>query len=106
MANPWFYYLLLVISGLLITNGIPHFVAGLQGIPFQSPFATPSGIGESSPLVNVYWGFGNLAGGLVLLAKFAPADYLGWACLGAGSLLVGTFSAKHFGAVRARKVTS
>lgn len=106
---PWYYYPLQVLAGMLVTNGIPHFVQGLSGAPFQSPFATPSGIGESSPLVNVYWGFANLAGGLVLLAKFTPAsaeDYLGWACVGVGSLLIGSFCARHFGKVRAGKVSA
>jgi hypothetical protein len=96
----WYGYLLLFASGLLLTNGIPHFVQGLSGAPFQSPFARPPGVGESSPLVNVYWGFANLAGGVALVLRFAPRDYLGWAALGAGSLLIGTFSARHFGEVR------
>jgi hypothetical protein len=100
-------YILLVVSGMLITNGIPHFVQGLSGEPFQSPFATPSGIGESSPLVNVYWGFVNLVGGAVLLTRFMPTAYLEWACVGVGSLLIGTFCSMHFGKVRANKqVTS
>ena len=93
----------------VLTNGIPHFVQGISGAPFQSPFAKPPGIGESSPLINVYWGFANLAGGVVLLAKFTPAsseDYLGWVSLCVGILVMGTFLARHFGTVRAPKVTS
>jgi hypothetical protein len=101
---PWYVYVLQVVSGLLITNGIPHFVQGLCGHPFQSPFAKPPGIGESSPLSNVYWGFANLAGGAALLAKFAPTsahDYLGWGLFCAGSLAIGTQLSLHFGKVRA-----
>lgn len=98
----WYAYVLEFLAGALITNAIPHWVLGLAGTPFQSPFATPSGIGESPPLVNVYWGFANLVGGLVLLTRFWPADYLGWALVCAGSLGLGTFCARHFGKVRAQ----
>ncbi len=65
------------------------------------PVREPPGVGESSPLVNVYWGFANLAGGAALVMRFAPQDCLGWAALSAGSLLMGTQAAIHFGKVRA-----
>jgi hypothetical protein len=102
---PWYFYLLQFLSGALLTNGLPHFIQGLSGSPFQSPFASPPGVGESSPVINVYWGFANLAGGAVLLARFAPAsshDYLGWGAVGAGSLLMGAQIASHFGKVRSK----
>ena len=38
---PWHYYLLEFLSGALLTNAVPHFVWGLAGTPFQSPFAKP-----------------------------------------------------------------
>src|SRR5277367_2598303 len=59
---PWYVYLLQFVSGLLFANGVPHFVQGVSGHRFQSPFASPPGVGESSPIVNVLWGFANLAG--------------------------------------------
>ena len=93
-------YLLLVLAGLLLANGVPHFVAGTQGLPFQSPFAKPSGIGLSSPLVNVSWGAANLIGGGLLLRRFFPADDLGWVLAGIGALASATFAAAHFGKVR------
>ncbi len=102
----WYVYVLQVVSGALLTNGVPHFVQGLSGSPFQSPFASPSGIGESSPLVNVWWGFGNLAGGALLLVKFMPTsshDYLGWGLVAAGMLALGSFCAQHFGNVRSNR---
>ena len=51
----WHVYLAQFVSGLLLANGVPHFVQGISGERFQSPFARPSGVGESSPLVNVVW---------------------------------------------------
>ncbi len=101
----WYTHLLQVLSGMLLTNSVPHLVQGLSGAPFQSPFASPPGVGESSPLVNFYWGFANLAGGAALLAAFSPGsktDYFSWGLFAAGVLLIGTQLAWHFGKVRAR----
>jgi hypothetical protein len=53
---PWYFYLLEFLGGALLANGVPHFVQGISGDPFQSPFASPPGVGESSPLSNVLWG--------------------------------------------------
>jgi hypothetical protein len=69
---PWHVYLLQFVAGLFLANGVPHFVQGISGHWFQSPFASPSGVGESSPIVNVLWGFLNLAVGFALLGAFAP----------------------------------
>ena len=98
----WYGYALELLAGMLITNAIPHWVLGLSGSPFQSPFAKPPGVGESSPTVNVYWGFANLVGGIVLLREFWPVDYLGWALACIGSLAIGTQLSMHFGKVRAK----
>jgi uncharacterized membrane protein len=101
----WYVYLLQFLSGMLLTNGIPHFVQGLSGQRFQSPFASPPGVGESSALSNVYWGFANLVGGIALLVKFAPTspgDYLGWGLVSAGALLIGTHLAIRLEKLRAR----
>ena len=59
--------LLEFVSGLLLANGVPHFVQGVSGHRVQSPFATPRGVGESSPLTNAFWGFANLVAGFILL---------------------------------------
>ena len=56
---PWYIYLLQFVAGLFLANGVPHFVQGISGHWFQSPFASPPGVGESSPVVNVLWGFLN-----------------------------------------------
>jgi hypothetical protein len=101
-----YVFVLQILTGMLITNGVPHWVMGLAGSPFQSPFAKPPGIGESSPTVNVYWGLANLVGGFLLLAHFFPTGSVGWAFVLAGSLLMGTHCARHFGRVRARAMPS
>jgi hypothetical protein len=63
----WYSYLAHFGAGVFLANGVPHFVNGISGKNFQSPFASPPGVGESSPLVNVIWGMVNFFVGVVLL---------------------------------------
>ena len=100
---PWYVYVLQFVAGLFLANGVPHFVQGISGQAFQTPFASPPGIGESSPVVNVLWGFLNLVIGFALLFAFAPkgADVIvEWACVALGALIISLFCARHFGRVR------
>jgi hypothetical protein len=103
---PWYIYVLQFVAGLFLANGVPHFVQGISGHRFQTPFASPSGVGESSPVVNVVWGFVNLAIGFALLWSFAPkgSDVVAeWALVGLGVLLMAVALAARFGRVRGRK---
>src|ERR1700722_19374021 len=68
---PWYDYLAYFFAGAFLTNSIPHFVQGVCGNKFQSPFASPSGIGESSAIVNVVWGWLNFVVGSGLLVYFS-----------------------------------
>jgi hypothetical protein len=65
----WYHYAAYFFGGAFLANAIPHFVSGISGRPFQSPFASPPGEGLSSALVNVLWGFFNLAVGYVLVGR-------------------------------------
>ncbi|MGC9198477.1 MAG: hypothetical protein ACP5E5_05990 [Acidobacteriaceae bacterium] len=85
---PWHIYLVEFLSGALLANGVPHFVQGLSGVPFPTPFASPPGVGDSSPLGNALWGFGNLAAGAVLLHLFWPGKLLGWESVAAAPAVV------------------
>jgi hypothetical protein len=96
----WYWYVLEFLSGAFLANGVPHFVQGISGNWFQSPFAKPPGVGESSPLSNVLWGFGNLVAGALLLCYFRPVTCVGWSVLWAGGLVMGIQLAVHFGKVR------
>lgn len=96
-------YLAYFVTGCLLTNGVPHFVQGISGNSFQSPFAKPPGIGESSPLVNVLWGTFNFLAGYALLV------YTGFFDLGmnlptlaflSGAIICAVGLALHFGKVR------
>ncbi len=62
----WPAYIACFFSGMLLANVVPHFVQGISGQPFPTPFANPPGKGLSSPTVNVLWALLNLAVGYIL----------------------------------------
>jgi len=103
---PWYFYLLEFLAGVFLANGVPHFVQGVSGNPFQSPFAKPPGVGESSPLSNTLWGIANFLAGGYLLRHFWPigdSARLGWIAAGAGALVLSIQLSIYFGKVRAGK---
>ena len=69
----WYAYLAYFFAGVFLVNGVPHFMYGITGKRFQSPFASPPGVGESPPLVNVIWGLVNFLVGYVLI--FEVGDF-------------------------------
>jgi hypothetical protein len=90
----WFF------GGAFLANAVPHFVSGVRGEPFQSPFAKPPGAGLSSSTVNVLWGFLNLAVGYALIChvgEFRIKDTADALAVGIGILAVSLASARHFG---------
>ncbi len=62
----WYHYIACFFAGAFLANFVPHFVNGVSGDPFPSPFASPPGIGLSSPVVNVLWALFNLVIGVLL----------------------------------------
>jgi hypothetical protein len=64
---PWHDVAAHFFGGVFLANFVPHFVAGVSGRPFYSPFATPPFRGLSSPVVNVLWGLVSLAVAYALL---------------------------------------
>ena len=87
-------------GGAFLANAVPHFVSGMMGRPFQSPFAKPPGEGLSSSTVNALWGFLNLVIGYLLVCRvgvFDLRDNADMAALGAGVLVMALFAARHFG---------
>ncbi len=43
-----------LVAGFLLGNGFPHFVFGVAGQIFRSPFAR-----ETDPIINILWGLTN-----------------------------------------------
>jgi small-conductance mechanosensitive channel len=63
---PWYHYVAAFFAGAFLTNVVPHFVNGISGEPFPTPFSKPPGKGLSSPTVNVVWALFNLLIGYAL----------------------------------------
>jgi hypothetical protein len=63
----WYHYLAAFFSGAFLANTVPHFIHGVSGDSFPSPFSHPPGKGLSSPTVNVLWACLNLSIGYILL---------------------------------------
>ena len=96
----WLHLLSYFFAGMFLTNAVPHFVAGVMGEPFQSPFAKPPGKGLSSSTVNVLWGFFNMVVGYILLCRIGEFDLKATAtafALGLGILVMSLFHARAFG---------
>jgi hypothetical protein len=96
----WLVDLSYLLGGAFFANAIPHFVSGMMGRPFQSPFARPSGEGLSSSTVNVLWGYVNLVIAYLLIARvgdFDPHATDQAVAVGAGILFIGVLSARLFG---------
>ena len=62
----WYHYIAAFFSGFFLANAVPHFVNGISGDFFPTPFADPPGIGLSSPLTNVLWALANMLIGYLL----------------------------------------
>ena len=74
----WYNYIACFFAGMFLVNFVPHFVHGISGDRFPTPFAHPPGKGLSSSTVNVVWALFNLAVGYMLfrLGKVTSGDDL------------------------------
>jgi hypothetical protein len=62
----WYNYVACFFAGMFLANAVPHFVHGISGDGFPTPFAKPPGKGLSPAPVNVIWALVNLVIGYVL----------------------------------------
>jgi hypothetical protein len=101
----WYAYLAYFSAGFFLANGVPHFVSGITGKRFQNPFASPPGVGEASPVVNVIWGLVNFFAGYALI--FGVNEF----CFGftrevlmvaIGAVVAAVFLAVYFERIRGR----
>lgn len=96
----WPDYVAYFFGGAFFANTVPHFVAGVSGRPFQSPFAKPPGVGQSSSVVNMVWALANLVIAWLLLARvgsFDIRDFGDAVAVGLGVAALGIFCAANFG---------
>ena len=96
----WLHVVSYFLGGLLLANAVPHFVSGITGRSFQTPFAKPPTKGLSSSMVNVSWGFGNLVCAYLLLVRVGHFDPRAAVCIApaaAGAFLISLKLAHDFG---------
>jgi uncharacterized PurR-regulated membrane protein YhhQ (DUF165 family) len=94
----WYVLLANFWGGVALANSVPHFVNGISGHAFPTPFS-PAG-GASSPTVNVLWGFFHFAIGYLLVCRvgsFSVQRTRQVVVVGAGILLMALYLASVFG---------
>ena len=99
----WYTYVAYFFTGIFLTNGIPHFLHGISGKKFPSPFAKPPGVGESSAVVNVIWGVVNFAVGYVLIYGVGDFHFgitIDVLMVGLGAIIMAVVLAWYFGRIR------
>jgi hypothetical protein len=74
----WYHDVAYFFGGAFLSNAVPHFVSGVTGHPFQSPFAHPPGEGLSPAWVNVLWGSTNLVVAYLLLVRVGSFEARRW----------------------------
>ena len=105
----WYVYLARFFAGAFLANMVPHFVSGIQGRSFPSPFASPPGKGESSPTVNVVWGTANAVVGYLLLYRvgsFTLGRSREVLIVGVGGFLLALMLSRAFGQIYAGTTTA
>jgi hypothetical protein len=96
----WYHYVSYFFGGAFLANTLPHLGNGVSGHAFQSPFASPPGVGLSSSTVNVLWGLFNLAIAYLLLCRVGTFNLRKTQhvlVLGAGMLIMSLMLARTFG---------
>ena len=92
LENPmkWYHYIAGFFAGAFLTNVVPHFVNGISGNAFPTPFSDPPGQGLSSPLTNVLWALFNLLAGYLLfrVSKINSKSKLGLLIFFVGMILI------------------
>ncbi len=99
----WYVYVAYFFGGAFLGNFVPHFVNGVSGRKFPSPFAKPPGKGLSSPLVNVLWGLLNLVIAYFLILRVGNFDIQQLTqvgMVGLGILVIGVQLAIAFGQLK------
>jgi len=101
----WYFFVAYFFGGAFLVNAIPHFVQGVSGRSFPSPFASPPGKGQSSPTVNVLWGTANAVAGYFLVnhvGAFHVRSIPDALVTGAGGLLMAIMLSRAFGLLYAK----
>jgi hypothetical protein len=94
----WYLYIASFFAGIFFANAVPHFVQGVSGNKFPSPFSKPPGRGLSSPTLNVIWALLNVLVGYVLLkiGRVNSGDLLSLTIFFIGVVVISIISSVNF----------
>ena len=94
----WHSYIACFFAGMFLANVVPHFVHGISGNKFPTPFANPPGRGLSSATVNVVWALVNLVAGFLLfrLGKISSGNNLALVVFFAGIAVISIMASVSF----------
>jgi hypothetical protein len=97
-AMNWYNYVACFFAGAFLANFVPHFVHGISGDRFPTPFARPPGKGLSSPTLNVAWAFLNLlvGGMLYKVGHVSNETYASLVLLFFGAVAISTILSIRF----------
>ncbi len=100
----WYRYVACFFAGMFLGNVVPHFVHGISGDRFPTPFAHPSGKGLSSPTVNVVWALFNVMVGYILfrVGKVSSGDDSALVVFFAGIVAISTLLSLRFAKKQAK----
>src|SRR6266550_5813651 len=98
----WYNYIICFFAGTFLANVVPHFVHGISGDRFPTPFARPPGRGLSSPTMNVIWALVNLIVGYVLfrIRKVSSGGNLALIVFFAGIAVLSTWLSVLFAKIK------
>jgi hypothetical protein len=94
----WYNYLADFFAGAFLANFVPHFVYGVCGDKFPTPFSKPPGQGLSSPVTNVIWALFNLVVGFLLFnaGNISTAQPVTWVLVFAGVAVMSIMLSSNF----------
>lgn len=96
---PYMVYFIHLIAAAILANGIPYLVAGVSGQSSHTPLAWLGDGGDSTPFVNLVWGWAHFLVAFALFASVGPlyiATPLDTVFVGAGMLLTGYLRTRAF----------
>jgi hypothetical protein len=99
----WFHFVAYFFAGAFFANFVPHFVSGVLGRRFPTPFASPPFRGLSSSRVNILYGVCNLAVAYTLLSQvgdFEPQSPIEAGLFGLGLTLWAVMIARSLARIR------
>jgi len=102
----WFHFPTYFFAGAFLANFVPHFVSGVLGRTFPTPFASPPFRGQSSSPVNVLYGLCNLAFAYTLLwhvGDFEPRSALHAGVFGLGLTVWSLMITRSLGRLQGEK---